>query len=345
MKKIVLNLLFSVGLASFAYAIPTDSLRVEVAKDGKKAWIIHKVEPKETIYGIAKRYKTTSEDIAAENPEMKELKIDQVLRVPYKDFDKMSVYTASQNTNTNLDDPKKHTVATGEGLYGIAKKYGVTMKEIRKWNNLADDDVLRVGQVLIVSSGKNSTAKKVEKTAENNTLMSSKKIIHEVKEDEYPYGIAKKYNVKLTEFQEWNNLTKDSKLVIGQKLEIYPTGYKKSAENVEKVEKVVGKVEVPVEKKNPLATSDYKPVVEQGIAELISDDNTASYCGLHKDVAVGTIVSVKNQMNGETVFVRIIGKLPASAATEKTIIKLSKNAYEALGGRDTRFRVEVSYIP
>ncbi len=339
MKKIVLNLLFSVGFASFAYAIPADSLRVEVAKDGKKAWIIHKVEPKETIYGIAKRYKTTSEEITAENPEMKDLKIDQVLRVPYKDFDKMSVYTSAQTTNANLDDPKKHTVATGEGLYGIAKKYGVTMKEIRKWNNLADDDVLRVGQVLIVSSGKNTSAKK---TTENNTLTSSKKVIHEVKEDEYPYGIAKKYNVKLTEFQEWNNLTKDSKLVIGQKLEIYPTGYKKSAENVEKV---VGKIETPTEKKNPLATSDYKPVVEQGIAELISDDNTASYCGLHKDVAVGTIVSVKNQMNGETVFVRIIGKLPASAATEKTIIKLSKNAYEALGGRDTRFRVEVSYIP
>ena len=344
MKKVVLNLLFSVGFASFAYAIPADSLRVEVAKDGKKAWIIHKVEPKETIYGIAKRYKTTSEEISAENPEMKELKIDQVLRVPYKDFDKMSVYTSAQTTNTNLDDPKKHTVATGEGLYGIAKKYGVTMKEIRKWNNLADDDVLRVGQVLIVSSGK-GTAKKVEKTekvVENNTLTSSKKIIHEIKEDEYPYGIAKKYNVKLTELQEWNNLTKDSKLVIGQKLEIYPTGYKKVVENPEKV---VEKIEKPAEKKNPLATSDYKPVVEQGIAELISDDNTASYCGLHKDVAIGTIVSVKNQMNGETVFVRIIGKLPASAATEKTIIKLSKNAYEALGGRDTRFRVEVSYIP
>lgn len=340
MKKIVLNLLFSVGFASFAYAIPADSLRVEVAKDGKKAWIIHKVEPKETIYGIAKRYKTTSEDIAAENPEMKELKIDQVLRVPYKDFDKMSVYTSAQTTN-NLDDPKKHTVATGEGLYSIAKKYGVTMKEIRKWNNLADDDVLRVGQVLIVSSGK-GTAKKIEKTAENNTLTSSKKIIHEIKEDEYPYGIAKKYNVKLTELQEWNNLTKDSKLIIGQKLEIYPTGYKKVVENPEKV---VEKVEKITEKKNQLATSDYKPVVEQGIAELISDDNTASYCGLHKDVAIGTIVSVKNQMNGETVFVRIIGKLPASAATEKTIIKLSKNAYEALGGRDTRFRVEVSYIP
>ncbi len=343
MKKVVLNLLFSAGFASFAYAIPTDSLRVEVAKDGKKAWIIHKVEPKETIYGIAKRYKTTSEDIATENPEMKELKIDQVLRVPYKDFDKMSVYTSAQTT-TNLDDPKKHTVATGEGLYGIAKKYGVTMKEIRKWNNLDDDAVLRVGQILIVSSGK-GTAKKVEKTVENNTLTSSKKILHEIKEDEYPYGIAKKYNVKLTELQEWNNLTKDSKLVIGQKLEIYPTGYKKVVENPEKVVEKTDKTEKVPEKKNTLATSDYKPVVEQGIAELISDDNTASYCGLHKDVAVGTIVSVKNQMNGETVFVRIIGKLPASAATDKTIIKLSKNAYEALGGRDTRFRVEVSYIP
>jgi LysM repeat protein len=43
-----------------------------------------------------------------------------------------------------------HQVAAKEGLYSIAKKYGVTVAEIKEWNNLQDDNV-KVGQQLIVS--------------------------------------------------------------------------------------------------------------------------------------------------------------------------------------------------
>jgi len=45
---------------------------------------------------------------------------------------------------------KKHTVAPKEGLYSIAKKYGVTVDQLREWNHL-DSDRLSIGQELIVS--------------------------------------------------------------------------------------------------------------------------------------------------------------------------------------------------
>ncbi|KAA0989406.1 septal ring lytic transglycosylase RlpA family protein [Dyadobacter aurulentus] len=44
----------------------------------------------------------------------------------------------------------KHIVAPGETLYRVAVKYGVLMADLRKWNNLADDN-LKDGQELIVS--------------------------------------------------------------------------------------------------------------------------------------------------------------------------------------------------
>jgi hypothetical protein len=53
---------------------------------------------------------------------------------------------------------------------------------------------------------------------------------------------------------------------------------------------------------------------------------------------------VKNEANGESVFVRIVGKLP-SAGNGKTLMKVSKNVYDALGAKTPRFSVEVSYIP
>lgn len=45
---------------------------------------------------------------------------------------------------------KYHVVQAKEGLYGISKKYGVTVQQLKDWNNLTSDN-LSIGQQLIVS--------------------------------------------------------------------------------------------------------------------------------------------------------------------------------------------------
>ena len=338
-----------------AFEMPMDSIRLEIAKDGKRAWVIHKVEPKETLYSLSKRYKVSQDEIVAENPTAKNLKIDDVLRIPYKDFEKMAIYTSSQN-NGQKNGVKKHTVESGENLFRISKKYGISVKEIQEWNDMGNSTDVKAGQVLYVSSPQNQTVVKDTKTEKP----AVSKVMHIVKEDEYLYTISKKYNVKITELLEWNNLKSD-KLSIGQMLEVYPSGYKKEEKSEVKTEtktetKADNKTEVKTETKqqqsieienssSTVNVSGYNKVVEKGMAEVIEDDNTSNYVGLHKDAPVGTIVSIKNEGNGESVFVRVIGKLPSIGANEKTLIKVSKNVYEALGAKGTRFPVEVSYIP
>jgi LysM repeat protein len=44
-----------------------------------------------------------------------------------------------------------HTVQKGETLYRVSKKYGISVEEIRKLNNLSGDQPLRSGQKLLVS--------------------------------------------------------------------------------------------------------------------------------------------------------------------------------------------------
>jgi LysM repeat protein len=46
---------------------------------------------------------------------------------------------------------KIHTVLKGETVYGISKKYGITPGELRKLNNLSEDQALKAGQKLVVS--------------------------------------------------------------------------------------------------------------------------------------------------------------------------------------------------
>jgi len=51
-------------------------------------------------------------------------------------------------------EKKYHTVQKGETLYGISKKYGMSVEELRKLNNLSADPSLRTGQKLLVSPGR-----------------------------------------------------------------------------------------------------------------------------------------------------------------------------------------------
>lgn len=52
----------------------------------------------------------------------------------------------------------KYKVVSGDNLYGIAKRYNVTVADLAKANNLSTNTGLRIGQVLVIP-GKNQEAK------------------------------------------------------------------------------------------------------------------------------------------------------------------------------------------
>ncbi len=66
---------------------------------------------------------------------------------------------------------------------------------------------------------------------------------------------------------------------------------------------------------------------------------------MHKTAPVGTIMQVKNAGNGQSVYVRVIGKLPDTGENNNILVRLSPRAVQKLGTNDSRFRVETSYVP
>lgn len=387
MKLTSMFFLVAFGLIQTLSAIPLDSLRLEIDKNKKKAWIIHKVEAKETLFGLARRYKTTADEIIKENPQAKNLRIGDILRIPYKDFESQAVLTAPKDRKNSEAKTLKHTVEAKETLYSIARKYNVSVKDLQAWNKLENNEI-KIGQELWISaptqenkevkvqekSEKTDKTEKVEKTEKTENKEKNEKIekvenkeartqvqMHVVQEDETPYIIAKKYKVKLTELLEWNNLSQESRLQIGQKLEIYPSGYKKekieaktervdrnplqeNKENSENKNDSAAEAEMPEITRQTITISGYSKVIEKGMAVIMEDEKAGNYTGLHRDAPIGTIVAIKNEANGESVFVRIVGKLP-SAGNSKVLIKVSKNVFEALGAKKNAVPVEVSYIP
>ena len=51
---------------------------------------------------------------------------------------------------TGMGTPTYYTVVKGDTLYRISRQYGVTVEQLKKWNNLTDN-IIGIGQRLIVS--------------------------------------------------------------------------------------------------------------------------------------------------------------------------------------------------
>jgi rare lipoprotein A (peptidoglycan hydrolase) len=85
-------------------------------------------------------------------------------------------------------------------------------------------------------------------------------------------------------------------------------------------------------------------VQENGMAASIEGEEDQTYLGMHRDIPIGTLVAVRNEMNDQVVFVRIVGKLPDTGINEKVIIRLSQGAVQQLLTIDPKFRVEISYL-
>ncbi|EIM75424.1 peptidoglycan-binding lysin domain-containing protein [Nitritalea halalkaliphila LW7] len=45
-----------------------------------------------------------------------------------------------------------HTVQQGDTLFGISRQYGISVEALKSWNGIGADNVIRVGQRLIVSA-------------------------------------------------------------------------------------------------------------------------------------------------------------------------------------------------
>ncbi|MBC6696791.1 LysM peptidoglycan-binding domain-containing protein [Hymenobacter puniceus] len=122
---------------------------------------LHTVQPKETLYSVARRYGLRPADLIVWNnlPQNPSLRLGQVLRVTAgtsTSTTPATSATAPATTNATATPAVamvRHTVAGGESMYAISRKYGVTIKQIMEWNNKADFNV-KPGEVLLVQPAK-----------------------------------------------------------------------------------------------------------------------------------------------------------------------------------------------
>mgnify|MGYP005842583137 CR=1 FL=1 len=119
------------------------------AQDVPQGVTLHIVQRGDSLYKLSRQYNVTIEAIvvlnALENPNV--LKVGQRLLIP----------SLTATTAPTPASPLFHTVVSGETLFRIAQRYGVSLVVLAGTNGIADPSLIYVGQRLLIPSSDTAT--------------------------------------------------------------------------------------------------------------------------------------------------------------------------------------------
>ncbi|GEK08675.1 LysM peptidoglycan-binding domain-containing protein [Pseudoalteromonas sp. McH1-7] len=99
------------------------------------------------------------------------------------------------------DTWQQYTIRRGDSLSSIAKRYSVTVAELKVFNQLKSDRI-RAGKTLILP------------------ILADKQLDYRVKRGDSLWRIAKQFNVSVAKLKHWNQLSSDT-LNIGDTLQVF----------------------------------------------------------------------------------------------------------------------------
>ncbi|WP_373514021.1 LysM peptidoglycan-binding domain-containing protein [Persicitalea sp.] len=175
----------------------------------------------------------------------------------------------------------RHTVRSGESLTTVARRYGVSISEVKSWNRLRSTRLLRGQRLTIMQKvkvaprpaakvpvvlAKNTATKETPDTTEAN---DKEELVADVSEmEEQPEAkpakvvriqpapktatyivrrgdnlteIAHRYGVSINDVKDWNNLG-SGKILVGQKLKIFNAGSARAAPAVASIKSATTRV-------------------------------------------------------------------------------------------------------
>lgn len=125
---------------------------------------------------------------------------------------------SSSSSSGSSSGSSTYTVKSGDTLSHIAVRNGVSVANLKKWNNLSSD-LIRVGQKLSIKGGTSESSGSGSSGSSNSGSGKPTTKMYTVKSGDSLSRIASQYGVSVANLKSWNNLKSDV-IYIGQKLSI-----------------------------------------------------------------------------------------------------------------------------
>lgn len=275
----------------------------------------HMVKPGETLYAISRQYGVSVQQLISLNNMggNTALKPGQTLTIQ-QTYGLVSA-PVKPTPAAPATKARVHTVTKGETLYAICKKYGVSVNEVKQWNSLTDLNV-RPGQQLVVNKTNQIAVYKP------TSVPSTPDTPYQEEEKRKPLAVTSSALRSNTSTDENTALVAAEELtapVVSASPGEYPEVFNRYATEGQKIKKV------------------------RGTAGYLKDEMAGNqYLAFYNAAPSGSIIRVTNLLNQKTIFVKVVGKLPATDLSNDLVLKLSSKAADELEATDARFLVEVS---
>ena len=180
------------------------------------SWKRHKIRSGESLLTIAKKYNTSVDVIQSVNELNGALiRSGDYLLIPVATKD-LEQYTLSSNQRRIAKQSKQYgkskvnyQVQSGDTLWDISRAFNVGVRELASWNSMAPGDYLRPGQKLVIWQ---------EGDAAPKSTGILRTIVYQVRNGDSLARIANRFNVTISQIEQWNNISRSRYLQPGQRL-------------------------------------------------------------------------------------------------------------------------------
>jgi LysM repeat protein/ABC-type branched-subunit amino acid transport system substrate-binding protein len=194
-------------------------------KDNDQEYYYHKVAKEQTLFSIAKQYEITANDVVRYNPEASNgIQIGQVLKIPVKVTKSspgiVEVTPSVEDDSSGQSKLTVHQVVSGETLYSLEQKYGVSHQEMMKANPALAEG-LKAGMKLMIPA-------KSETQIVQPVLDSRMYTKYKVEKGETLFSLSNRFGVEVSELKRINPSLLSRSLETGEIILIPNQGQKKN---------------------------------------------------------------------------------------------------------------------
>lgn len=129
------------------------------------------------------------------------------------------VYKSSKTfiSSSGSSEVIRHKVRKGQTLGHIALKYGVSVAQLKRWNNLKKT-TLQIGQIIKIYKGNSYSGAK--SSAKTSSSSKGGYTTYTIRKGDSLYTIARRHNMSLNDLLKLNGLTTKSKIMPGKTLKV-----------------------------------------------------------------------------------------------------------------------------